>query len=147
MKKTYTYFEFKDLEGNTFHVACWTNYNNNGFTHNVNCLDVKARQCWCNRTWERFDYESVLRKWANKVGGDLGEYLKVQIDAIAQHEHEKAEAWFNNFKARYDNLGDTTKKHLANAMEGKIVTTQEDAESIMQISEAFDVMFKVMGKN
>lgn len=145
MKKTYTYFEFKDLEGNAFHVACWTNYNNSGFTHNVNCLDVKARQCWCNRTWESFNYESVLKKWADKVGGNLGEYLKAQIADIANQEHIKAEAWLNAFQARYNALGETTKKHLANA--DVMITNEEQAESVMRTSEIFDVMFKVMGNN
>lgn len=152
MKKTYTYFTFKDLNGEEFSVACHTTPNYEGFKHYATTYlgeqKVYASQQWCNRTWESFDYESALRNLADKIekkwNRDLGEYMKVQIKAIAQHEHEKAEAWFNNYKARYDALGDKTKKHLANT--GVVLTSQEQAENVMAISEAFDTMFKLMGE-
>lgn len=137
-QKTYTYFTFKDLEGNEFSVACWTNHHQYGFTHNINCMGVKARVCWCNRTWESFTYESVLKRWAEKIGGNFGAYLNVQIDAIAKHKSEEADAWFNAFKKRYDNLHENTKQHLANS--GVMVNSVEEAESVMAISEAFDLL-------
>lgn len=142
MKKNYTYFNFKDLEGNEFVVKCWTNCYTS-LTHNAQCMEHKARVNWGNRPWESFQYKTVLRKIADKIGGDLGEYMKVQIKGIEEHTREEAEKWFNNFKARYDALGETTKKHLANS--GVVLESQEQAESVMKVSEAFDVMFKLMG--
>ena len=138
MNKTYTYFNFKDLEGENISVACWTNYHRNGFTHNIDAMGVKARVCWCNRTWECFTYEPVLKKWAERIGGDLGEYIKIQIKGIEEHNREEAEKWFNSFKARYDALSDKTKEHLAKS--DVHLTSVEQAESVMATSQLFDIM-------
>lgn len=66
--------------------------------------------------------------------------------AICLEDADKSDAlndddWFEDFKKRYDALDETTKKHLANACPH--ITSREQAERIMKMSEAFNVLFKL----
>ena len=57
---------------------------------------------------------------------------------------KEIDEYYENWKKRYDALSDTTKKHLAHS--GVMIHSLEQAERIMQISEAFDTMFRIMEK-
>ena len=61
---------------------CSTTDTRNGFCHCVKCLthditDTKAS--YYNRTWERFDYESVLKHAIEKLPKDVQDTAYAQI--------------------------------------------------------------------
>jgi len=67
-------------------VECHTNSTKSGFSHIaklfINGKQVKKVSCqYLNRTWERYQYESVLKKLANKAtkilsGSDFEDLVK-----------------------------------------------------------------------
>lgn len=65
----------------------------------------------------------------------------IELEDARPSDGMNDDEWFDDFKNRYDKLGDTTKKHLANACPH--ITSREQAEGIMRTSEIFDVLFKL----
>lgn len=129
----------------------------------INCEVYETRQSWghrCkvyidgqywdsykiryyNRTWERFEFESLLDKAIHAIYGQGydAKFLEDQVDMIAKKTREECDAWFNTFKKSYDALSDTTKNHLANA--NIEITSKEQADAVMKTSQAFDVLFRL----
>lgn len=68
---------------------------------------------------------------------------KIELGKASASDKLSADEWYDDFKNRYDNLGDTTKKHLANACPH--ITSREQADSIMKVSQVFDLLFKMGG--
>lgn len=66
-------------------------------------------------------------------------YIELE-DAIPSDSMNDDE-WFNDFENRYNKLSDTTKKHLANACPH--ITSREQADGIMKMSEVFDILFRL----
>lgn len=69
----------------------------------------------------------------------------IELEDATPSDAMDDDAWFDDFKNRYDHLSDTTKKHLANACPH--ITSREQAEAIMKTSEVFDVLFRMEEKN
>lgn len=67
----------------------------------------------------------------------------IELEDARPSDSMDDDAWFDDFKKRYDALDSETKKHLANACPH--ITSREQAEGIMRMSEGFDILFRLTG--
>ena len=132
------YFTAK-VNGREYEFRCYTTWTRNGFCHTAqNCTyDVSdTKQSYINRTWERFDYETVLKRAIDKLRTIVGVADEVVAEIYAQiiegkavEEHEKAEAMFKSFEALHSALSDENKERLA---ESDIeIRSEDDAKAVM----------------
>ena len=99
--------------------VCYTTYTRNGFCHTAHLTgwvydinDTKAS--YMNRTWERFTYESVLKRAIDKLPAHLQQSVRDQIiDGKAAEEEQKAEAQFEAFKKLHEGLNEENKARLS----------------------------------
>lgn len=107
-----------NVNGKSYEFYCWTTSTRNGFCHSaeIYCQSYIGcvKQSWINRTWERFTYETALRRAIEKCPKeDREELTAILIERKAQKEHEEAEAFLNSFKAMHDRLTPENKELLA----------------------------------
>lgn len=136
MTKQYNiqYFTAK-VNGEEITFRCYTTSTRNGFCHTAHYTgwdysinDTKAS--YWNRTWERFDYESVLKRAIEKLPKDIQQAVYDQIiDRKAVEEHEKAEAFAKSFEGLYNGLNEESKESLAKS--GLEVHSEDDAKAVM----------------
>ena len=150
MSKKYNYkdFTFKTLKDGELFIRAWTYEYSTGWGHKCyyytdNSNYAEARKTYYNRTWECFTYESLIhsvidRLYPNKSQKLEHDFIVKQVEAIAKHEHEKAEAWFNTFKSLYNSLSDNMKKTLEKS--DIILNTTEEAETVLKSAKMFDLM-------
>ena len=87
--------------------------------------------CYYNRTWECFQYQTVLHGAINKL--DIDEETKqalktILIDRKEIEVKEEAEAWTKDFEATYNSLSDKNKEILKNTPH---IETQEQAQGVL----------------
>lgn len=136
------------VNGREYSFYCHTTNTRCGFCHTICTLagDVWLRDTkvsYYNRTWERFRYESALRRAIEKCAkADQQGLVDIIIDKKAQDEHEKAEAFVSAFKGEYDKLSDKNKEILANSPH---IETEEQAQGVMnamRMMNALDTITK-----
>lgn len=147
MSKQYDtkYFTAK-VNGKEIEFRCYTTDTRNGFCHTAHYVgwdydltDTKAS--YYNRTWERFEYESVLKRAIDKLPTDVRQQVYDQIiDGKAAEEEKKAEDMFNSFKGLYDGLNEENKERLANS--GIEIHSESDAKSVMGLMALMSLMQK-----
>lgn len=127
-------FEFI-VNGETIRFYCDTTYTKNGFCHHVFAdgggKDYEhTRLSYLNRTWESFQYETALLSAVAKFRKSLREPLRLEIQAVAKSEHEKAEAFCAAFAANFAALSTEQKKfvkdhtpEITNMDQAKMVNT------------------------
>lgn len=134
------------VNGREYSFYCHTTSTRNGFCHTVETLadgswlrDTKIS--YINRTWERFDYETALKRAIEKCKAEDREQLnEIIIERKYQEEHEKCEKFLSAFKSEYDKLSDKNKEILKNSPE---ITSDEQAKGVlgvMKMMNAFDVL-------
>lgn len=144
--KWYNQQEFSaSVNGRDYIFYCHTTGTRNGFCHTVETYvggwnivnDTKVS--YFNRTWERFDYETALKRAIAKCPkNDQEKLYEIIIERKAQDEHEKAERFVSAFKSEYDNLSDKNKEILKNSPE---IVSDEKAKGVlgvMKMMNAFD---------
>ena len=132
------------VNGQEITFRCHTTDTRNGFCHTAHYVgwdysltDTKAS--YYNRTWERFDYESVLKKAIDKLPTDVRQQVYDQlIDRKAAEEHEKAEAFIKSFEASYNALSTENKERLANS--GIEVHTEGQAKAVAGLVGLMNLM-------
>jgi len=137
------YFTAK-VNGKEIEFRCYTTNTRCGFCHTAHYVgwdysltDTKAS--YYNRTWERFDYESVLKKAIDKLPADVRQQVYDQlIDRKAAEEHEKAEAFIKSFESSYNALSTENKERLANS--GIEVHTEEQAHAVAGLVRLMGLM-------
>ena len=137
------YFSAK-VNGNEITFRCYTTWTRNGFCHTAHytgwdysLTDTKAS--YYNRTWERFEYESVLKRAIEKLPKDIQQAVYDQIiDHKAAEEEKKAEDMFNSFKTLHDGLSDENKERLANS--GIEITDAAQAKGVMGLMALMRIM-------
>lgn len=87
---------------------------------------TRAKCCYYNRTWERFEYESVLHAAAEKCPPEIAAAIRQMTADRSRAEHEKAEAEFAAFKRDYDKCPAGVKK----ALSGVTIESEADANFI-----------------
>ena len=137
------YFSAK-VNGKEIEFRCYTTDTRCGFCHTAHYVgwdydltDTKAS--YYNRTWERFEYESVLKRAIDKLPEDVRQQVYDQIiDGKAAEEEQKAEEQFEAFKALHSSLSDENKERLANS--GIEIHSEEDAHAVMGLMALMNLM-------
>lgn len=127
-------FEFT-VNGEKIYFYCSTTYTKNGFCHHVYAVgggkeNEHSRVSYLNRTWESFEYETALLHAVEKFSKILRAPLRLEIQAVAKNEHEKAEAFCAAFAANFAALSTEQKKfvqehtpEITNMNQAKMVNT------------------------
>ena len=137
------YFTAK-VNGKEIEFRCYTTNTRCGFCHTAHYVgwdysltDTKAS--YYNRTWERFDYESVLKRAIDKLPKDVRQQVYDQlIERKAAEEHEKAEAFIKSFESSYNALSTENKERLANS--GIEVHTEGQAKAVAGLVGLMNLM-------
>lgn len=106
------------IDGKEILFCCDTTRTETGFCHHVFAYGAgmtgeHSRVKYYNRTWERYDYETVMRAAAAKYPKAIREALYLEIDNIGRREEEKAAAFLKAFEANYNVLSREQKTFLA----------------------------------
>lgn len=112
---------------------CYTTNTRCGFCHTAHSVYYDATDTkisYYNRTWERFDYESVLKRAIEKLPKSIQQTAYDQIiDRKAVEVEQKAEEQFNAFKSLHDGLSDENKERLAKS--GIVMNSESDMQGVM----------------
>jgi hypothetical protein len=94
-----------------------------------------------NRTWERFEYESVLKRAIEKLPKDIQQSVYDQIiDHKAVDEEKKAEEMVESFQKLHEGLNEENKERLANS--GIEIHSESDAKAVMGLMALMSIMQK-----
>ena len=121
------------INGTDYTFGCHTTDTRNGFCHT--CYDYESdrtsKVSYYNRTWESFEYETVLRRAIEKYPKAIREQLHaILIEHKRQEEHEQCEAQVQRFKELHDGLTDKQKELLAQTPP---MQSEEDMHRMMGI--------------
>jgi hypothetical protein len=137
------YFTAK-VNGEEITFVCYTTYTRVGFCHTAHLMGWKydttdSKQTYYNRTWERFDYETVLKRAITKLPKDLQESVHAQlIEGKAAEEERKAEEMVSKFEKLHAGLSDENKERLANS--GIEIHSEEQAQGVMGLMALMSLM-------
>ena len=112
--------------------TCHTESTRYGFRHLCKDIDtgIVSKRCYYNRTWERFEYESVLEDAISKLPkeeqGIVHAYL---IDKTAEKIKQECDNFLNSFKAEYNKLSPSMKETLKKSQIS--VQSKEQADSLL----------------
>ena len=108
--------------------------------------DWKAKQCWCNRTWEEFTYKTVLEKAIETVAKSKEEYQEL-IDVLINHKIEtdkqECEKFLKDFENTYKQLPQGCKDTLAKS--NIILETEEQAKDLLGTMKLINAITTVTG--
>lgn len=139
MVRKYDFQNFNFLvNGKEIDIRCYSTDTRNGFCHHAMCGDEHTRISYYNRTWERFEYESVLKSAADKFSKDAAAQIRKQIDDIAEHKRQKCEEDLKRFEGLYNSLSDNAKGILARS--GVQVHNDDDVRFVEGIMGAMSIL-------
>lgn len=137
------YFTAK-VNGEEITFRCHTTDTRVGFCHTAHLMGWKyeatdTKASYYNRTWERFEYESVLKRAIEKLPTDVRQQVYDQIiDGKAAEEEKKAEEQFEAFKSLHDSLSPENKERLANS--GIEMHSESDVKGVMGLMALMSLM-------
>jgi hypothetical protein len=137
------YFTAK-VNGKEIGFRCYTTDTRCGFCHTAHYIgweyDVNdTKVSYYNRTWERFEYESVLKRAIEKLPSNIRQQVYDQIiDGKAAEEEQKAEDMFQSFKQLHDGLSEENKERLANS--GIEMHSEADVKGVMGLMALMSLM-------
>lgn len=125
-------FEFT-VNGEKIYFFCSTTYTKNGFCHHVYVSGggkdyEHSRVSYLNRTWESFEYETALFHAVDKFPKSMRAPLRLEIQAVAKNEHEKAEAFCAAFRANFSALSTEQKKFVQEHT--PVITSMDQAKVV-----------------
>ena len=127
------YFSAK-VNGEEIEFRCYTTDTRCGFCHTAHLMGWKysttdTKASYYNRTWERFEYESVLKRAIEKLPTEIRQQVYDQIiDGKAAEEEKAANEMVNSFQKIYDDCSPRQKEMLANS--GIHMESKEDVERV-----------------
>jgi hypothetical protein len=139
------YFSAK-VNGEEIEFRCYTTDTRCGFCHTAHLMGWKysttdTKASYYNRTWERFEYESVLKRAIEKLPTEIRQQVYDQIiDGKAAEEEKKAEEQVEAFKRLHDSLSDENKERLANS--GIEMHSESDVKGVMGLMALMSIMQK-----
>ncbi len=112
-QKTFTFV----VNGQACSIYCSTTNTRNGFCHHAYFCGLgrnfeHTRVSYINRTWERYDYETVMRAAVRKLAKDMQPPLMLELDNIGRREAERCERLFAAFQANFAALSDEQKQFV-----------------------------------
>lgn len=137
------YFTAK-VNGEEIEFRCYTTDTRSGFCHTAHLMGWKyeitdTKASYYNRTWERFEYESVLKRAIEKLPKDIQQAVYDQIiDHKAAEEEQKAEDMVKSFEALHSALSNEDKERLANS--GIEIHSESDAKAVMGLMALMNMM-------
>ena len=137
------YFTAK-VNGEEIEFRCYTTDTRSGFCHTAHLMGWKyeitdTKASYYNRTWERFEYESVLKRAIEKLPKDIQQAVYDQIiDHKAAEEEQKAEDMVKSFEALHSALSNEDKERLANS--GIEIRSESDAKAVMGLMALMNLM-------
>ena len=152
MKKTYNFttFNFRTINGEQFTIFCNGYENAKNWGHEGEAIlpngeTVNAKIVYYNRTWERFTFESLLYKiiekaFPGKQNENEREYMCAQIRDIAEQNAKNAKAWLAAFEASYNNLSEKAKDLIADATDGRTVSSTDEVDALLMVGAAYDAI-------
>lgn len=132
------------VNGEEITFRCYTTDTRSGFCHTAHLMGWKyditdTKASYYNRTWERFDYESVLKRAIEKLPKSIQQPVYDQlIDHKAAEEEKKAEDDFNAFKSLHDSLSPENKERLAKS--GIQINSESDMKGVMGLMALMNIM-------
>ena len=134
------------VNGKEITFRCYTADTRCGFCHTAHLMGWEYQQTdtkasYYNRTWERFEYESVLKRAIEKLPKDIQQAVYDQIiDGKAAEEEKKAEEQLEAFKKLHDGLSDENKERLAKS--GIEMHSEADVKGVMGLMALMSLMQK-----
>lgn len=134
------------VNGEEITFRCYTTDTRSGFCHTAICTTwgidtTPTKASYYNRTWERFEYESVLKRAIEKLPKDLQKPVYDQIiDGKAAEEEKKAEEMLESFEKLHSGLSEENKQRLANS--GIEIHSEADARGVMGLMALMTIMQK-----
>ena len=132
------------VNGEEITFRCHTTDTRSGFCHTAHLTGWKydvndTKVSYYNRTWERFEYESVLKRAIEKLPTAIRQQVYDQIiDGKAAEEEKKADEQFEAFKKLHDGLSDENKERLANS--GIMMNSESDVKGVMGLMALMSIM-------
>lgn len=120
---------FKDNNGEEHRVFLYTTKTRNYTTEHAYCSakDVEGKYKWCNRPWERFDYEEAMKAMIAKLPKEWRENATRRlINDEDERITKECDEFLNAFESNYDKLSDKTKQSLAE--HAPMIETEEQAK-------------------
>lgn len=110
-------------------IYCYTTYTRTGFCHHAYFCGLgrdfeHTRNSYYNRTWERYNYETVMRAAVRKLAKSIQPALMLELDNIGRQEHEKCERMFAAFKTNFNALS-AEQKHFVREHTPHLETAQQ----------------------
>ena len=137
------YFTAK-VNGEEIEFRCYTTDTRCGFCHTAHLMGWKyditdTKASYYNRTWERFEYESVLKRAIEKLPSEIRQQVYDQIiDHKAAEEEKKADEMVERFQQLHAGLSDENKERLANS--GIEIHSEGDAKAVMGLMALMSLM-------
>ena len=137
------YFTAK-VNGKEIEFRCYTTNTRCGFCHTAHYVgwdyDINdTKVSYYNRTWERFEYESVLKRAIDKLPADIQKEVYAQIiEGKAAEEEKQAEEMVKSFEALHSALSAENKERLANS--DIEIHSEEDAHAVMGLMALMNLM-------
>ena len=138
------YFTAKLSEGKELTFVCYTTYTRNGFCHTAHCTSWDSsindtKQSYLNRTWERFGYETVLKKAIEKLPSAIQKPVYDQlIDGKAAEVEEECDKQLEAFQKLHAGLSKENKERLANS--GIVMHSEGDVKAVMGLMGLMTIM-------
>jgi len=114
---TYSFTCYKQSTSYGYREICTEGYNNTETCAYIK-RDIIAKASYYNRSWQRFDYETVLNRGIEVVAPDkeTEQALKdILIERKAQADHERCEKEIQAFQALYEKTSPQFKERMANS--------------------------------
>ena len=132
------------VNGEEITFSCYTTDTRCGFCHTAHLMGWKyditdTKASYYNRTWERFEYESVLKRAIEKLPTEIRQQVYDQIiDGKAAEEEKKVEEQVEAFKKLHDSLSEENKERLAKS--GIMMNSEADIKSVMGLMALMKIM-------
>ena len=126
-----------------FRHLCFEGYSNTEKLNSYLKESLLAKVVWCNRTWERFQYETVLRKAIENLyeSDEVKAKLKaILIDKKAQAEHEECERQVKAFESLWNGLSESNREHIRNGVGENGLQSDEQAQMVMGVMQMMTLL-------
>ena len=136
--KKYTFTCYSQNTSYGFTHVCTEGYNNTTERKWIK-RDIIAKACYYNRTWESFQYETVLRKGIENLcePQEVKDKLyAILITKTAQDERERVEKEVKEFETLWNGLSETNKQHIKNGVGENGIQSQEQADMVVSVMKA-----------
>ena len=132
---------FKDNKGENHTVALFSTRTPMYTTEHAVCIvnGVEGKYKWCNRPWQRFDYETAMANMIEKLPNEWRKNATATlIDKTGEEIHERCEKIINSFKTAHDSLSDKGKAFFAE--HAPIMETEEDVKTMTTMMQLGSLM-------